>query len=149
MAQISFWIDTVQAARSDQSVQQCTTLSSVIATEENVIFSPRQTACKARSAVLLSWLRQTVIIEVAERAPLIQNICECFSQPRFFRQPDSLLHHPLIQRCQSPHVISLQLKRDMISKVPLVPSVVESISLNRPATMHFDTRLSRTLKNLP
>ncbi len=35
MAQISLWIDTIEFARTDQAVQQCATLSTMIAAEED------------------------------------------------------------------------------------------------------------------
>lgn len=44
MAQIRFWFDTAQPARSDQTIQQSSALTSVVAAEEDVI-SLSQTYC--------------------------------------------------------------------------------------------------------
>jgi hypothetical protein len=54
VAQIRFWIDTVQTARSDQSVQQCTTFATMIAPEEDVVFLSQADGAKRGSAALLS-----------------------------------------------------------------------------------------------
>jgi hypothetical protein len=54
MAKVTLWIDTVQPARSDQTIQQGTTFTTMITAEEDVVFLPRQTARSARSAALLS-----------------------------------------------------------------------------------------------
>ncbi|EFW11051.1 hypothetical protein SSYM_0300, partial [Serratia symbiotica str. Tucson] len=54
MTQISLRVDSVEFARTDQAVQQCAALTTMVAAEEDIIFFPRQTALNARSAALLS-----------------------------------------------------------------------------------------------
>jgi hypothetical protein len=38
MAKVTLWIDTVQPARSDQTIQQGTTFTTMITAEEDVVF---------------------------------------------------------------------------------------------------------------
>ena len=85
MAQIRFRIDTVQSAGADQPVQQCSTLTAVIAAEEHKVFLS-ETDCPKRSfRGIIIRLRQTVITEVAQRNPVLPDIPERISQTTFLR----------------------------------------------------------------
>ena len=97
MAQIRFWIDTVQTARSDQSVQQCTTFATMIAPEEDVVFLSQADGAKRPLRGVIVGFRQTVTAVVTQGIPLVQGIRERLSQPGFFRQCRTFLHHPLMQ----------------------------------------------------
>lgn len=38
MAKVTLWIEAIKSARTEQTVQQCSTLTTVIAPEEDVVF---------------------------------------------------------------------------------------------------------------
>ena len=92
MAKVGLRIDTIEPACSDKTIQQGSALTAVVAAEEDKILFPRQTARRARSAVLLSGSAKAIITVVAQRIPLVQGISERFAQTGFFRQSGAFLH---------------------------------------------------------
>ncbi len=98
MAQIRLRIYAVQTADADKPIQQITTLSAVIAAEEDIIFLSETDGPKGSFRCVSVRLHQTVITVITECVPLIHNIAERFSQSGFSRQSGICLHHSLMQR---------------------------------------------------
>lgn len=90
MAKVSLRIDAIQPARTDQTVQQRTTLTTVIATEEDVVFLTKADGSKRTFSGIVIRFSKTVIAVVVQSIPLVQKITERLAQPGFFRQSTPL-----------------------------------------------------------
>ena len=76
MAKVTLWIDTVQPARSDQTIQQGTTFTTMIAPEEDVVFLSQADGAKRPLRGVIVGFRQTVTAVVTQGIPLVQCISE-------------------------------------------------------------------------
>lgn len=86
MAKVGFRIDTIQPARPDQSVQQGSALTTVVAAEEDKILFPKTDGTKGSFGSVVIRLCQAIFTVVAQRIPLVQDISERFAQTGLFRQ---------------------------------------------------------------
>lgn len=83
MAKVGLRIDAIEPARTDQTVQQCTTLTSVITSEEDVVLFTQADGTKGSFGSVIIRLCQAIIAVVAQRIPLVQCISERLAQPGF------------------------------------------------------------------
>lgn len=86
MAKVGFRIDTIQPARPDQSVQQGSALTTVVAAEEDKILFPKTDGTKGSFGSVVIRLCRAIFTVVAQRIPLVQDISERFAQTGLFRQ---------------------------------------------------------------
>ena len=100
MAKVGFRIDTIQPARPDQSVQQGSALTTVVAAEEDKILFPKTDGTKGSFGSVVIRLCQAIFTVVAQRIPLVQYISERFAQTGLFRQRLIFFYQPFMQRCQ-------------------------------------------------
>lgn len=84
MAKVGFRIDTIQPARPDQSVQQGSALTTVVAAEEDKILFPKTDGTKGSFGSVVIRLCQAIFTVVAQRIPLVQDISERFAQTGLF-----------------------------------------------------------------
>ena len=100
MAKVGFQIDTSQPAHPDQSVQQGSALTTVVAAEEDKILFPKTDGTKGSFGSVVIRLCQAIFTVVAQRIPLVQDISERFAQTGLFRQRLIFFYQPFMQRCQ-------------------------------------------------
>lgn len=97
MTQISPRVDSVEFARTDQAVQQCAALTTMVAAEEDIIFFPQTDDPQRPFRCVIVRFRQPLIGVITQRIPLVQRLRERFTQPGFFRQRRAFIHHPLME----------------------------------------------------
>lgn len=91
IVKVSFRIDTIEPARSDKTIQQRSTFTTMIAAEEDVVFLAKTDRSQCALSRVIIRLCKALIAVVAQRIPPVQSISERLAQPGFFRQ--SLLNH--------------------------------------------------------
>lgn len=89
-----------QSACTDQTVQLCTKLATVIAPEEDVVFLTKAGGSQRALTGIVIRFCKTVIAVVAQSIPLVQNISERLAQPGFLRQSSAFLRQQVMQRYQ-------------------------------------------------
>jgi hypothetical protein len=92
-----FRIDTIEPARPDQTIQQGSALTAVVAAEEDKILFPKTDGTKGSFGSVVIRLCQAIITVVAQRIPLVQGISERFAQTGFF---DSVALFSTNQSCR-------------------------------------------------
>lgn len=107
MAKVGFRIDTVQPARSDKTIQQGTTFTTMIAAEEDVVFLAKTDRSKRTLSCVIIRLCQAIIAVVAQGIPLVQGIRERFTQTGLFRERRAFFYQPLMQGCQQWFALGL------------------------------------------
>ena len=80
IAEVAFWLHSVQFARPDQAVQQRSPLSSMIRTEEQVVFAAQTDHPQRIFSDVIVRLSPAIICIVRQRRPLVQGVCERFRQ---------------------------------------------------------------------
>ena len=80
IAEVAFWLHSVQFARPDQAVQQRSPLSSMILTEEQVVFAAQTDHPQRIFSDVIVRLSPAIICIVRQRRPLVQGVCERFRQ---------------------------------------------------------------------
>ncbi len=75
-----FWLHIVQFARPDQAVQQRSPLSSMIRTEEQVVFAAQTDHPQRILSYVVISLGPAVVSIVSQRWPLVQYVRERFRQ---------------------------------------------------------------------
>lgn len=116
MPQVGFWAYPVKFARLDQAVHHRTPVTSVIITEEELVF-PQADRTQGSFGGVIVYLCQSIFTEVSQRFFAVQKIPERCGQSVFSRGICHLFFHRVIQRQQKgfasalPYPESLRLRK--------------------------------------
>lgn len=76
ISETGFRIDAIQPACSDKTIQQCSTYTTMIAAEEDVVFIAKTDRSQRALSCVIIRLCKAIIVVVAQRIPLVQSISE-------------------------------------------------------------------------